>query len=104
LGFGRHRYNSSVRKWQLRTWTKGTGAAVEPVGAPDTPPVRARPGTPRPLPPRGPWTTAASRGAEPVHGHRTALEARRRHARRYVDDDEISRLEQLEDELRRAAG
>jgi hypothetical protein len=39
-----------------------------------------------------------------VHGHRTALEARRRHARRYVDDDEIARLEQLEDELRRAAG
>jgi hypothetical protein len=39
-----------------------------------------------------------------VHGHRTAFDARRRHARRYADDDEIERLEQLEAELRRAAG
>src|SRR5437773_12330863 len=87
----RRGYNSSVRKWQLRTWTKGTGAAVEPVGAPDAPPVRARPGTPRPLPPRGPWTTSAGRAPEAVRGHRTAPDARRRHARRYVDDDAIDR-------------
>jgi len=38
-----------------------------------------------------------------VHDHRTAPDARRRHARRYADDDEIDRLEQLEAELRRAA-
>jgi hypothetical protein len=38
-----------------------------------------------------------------VHGHRTALDARRRHARRYVNDEEIEALEQLEAELRRAA-
>ena len=41
------------------------------------------------------------RPPEPVRGHRTALEARRRHARRYADEDEIDRLEELEAELRR---
>jgi hypothetical protein len=36
-----------------------------------------------------------------MHSHRTALDARRRHARRYVDDDAIERLERLEQELER---
>ena len=86
-------------KWQLRTWTKGTGAAVEPVGAADRPPAPAQPGRPRALPPRGPWT-AASGAIEPAAGsHRTAAEARRRHARRFVSDAAIERLEELEADL-----
>jgi hypothetical protein len=86
-------------KWQLRTWTKGTGAAVEPVGAADRPPAPARPGRPRALPPRGPWTTDAG-GPEPAAAsHRTAAEARRRHARRFVSDEAIERLEELEADL-----
>jgi hypothetical protein len=90
-----------VGKWQLRTWTKGTGAAVEPAGAADRPPVPARPGRPRSLPPRGPWT-AGIEGAEPAAGtHRTTAEARRRHARRYVSDAAIDRLEELEADLLR---
>jgi hypothetical protein len=86
-----------VGKWQLRTWTKGTGAAVEPVGAIDAAPVPARPGRPRALPPRGPWT--ADGGGAAAGSHRTAREARRRHARRYAGDEAIDRLEQLEAEL-----
>ncbi|HEY7259538.1 MAG TPA: hypothetical protein VH459_10730 [Gaiellales bacterium] len=86
-------------KWQLRTWTKGTGAAVEPVGAADRPPAPARPGRPRALPPRGPWTPPTER-IEPASGaHRTAAEARRRHARRFVSDAAIARLEELEADL-----
>jgi hypothetical protein len=88
-----------VGKWQLRTWTKGTGAAVEPVGATDRAPAPARPGSPRALPPRGPWTAATARPAPAAGSHRTAAEARRRHARRFVSDEAIDRLEQLEADL-----
>jgi hypothetical protein len=88
-----------VKRWQLRTWTKGTGAAVEPVGAADSPPSPARPGSPRVLPLRGPWIASPSRPAPPAAGHRTALAARRRHARRYADDEAIERLERLEADL-----
>jgi hypothetical protein len=88
-----------VSRWQLRTWTKGTGAAVEPAGATDAPPVPTRPGRPRALPPRGPWTaTSEARGAA-AGRHRTTLEARRRHAQRFVSDDAIERLERLEADL-----
>jgi hypothetical protein len=90
-----------VGKWQLRTWTKGTGAAVEPVGAADRPPAPARPGSPRALPPRGPWT-AETHGYAPAAGtHRTTAEARRRHARRFVSEAAIERLEELEADLLR---
>jgi hypothetical protein len=89
-----------VSRWQLRTWTKGTGAAVEPAGATDAVPAPARPGEPRALPPRGPWAAAAADRAAPAGRHRTAAEARRRHARRFVSDTAIERLEQLEADLR----
>jgi hypothetical protein len=42
-----------------------------------------------------------ARGPESAHSHRTALDARRRHARRYVDDEAIEQLERLEEELSR---
>ena len=90
-----------MQRWQLRTWTKGTGAAVEPVGAADRPPAPARPGGLRPLPPRGPWTAHTAPDSRPGQGHRTAVDARRRHARRVLDDAAIDRLEQLEAELSR---
>ena len=86
-------------KWQLRTWTKGTGAAVEPVGAADRPPAPARPGIPRALPPREPWTAETDRHETAAGSHRTAADARRRHARRFVSDDAIDRLEELEADL-----
>jgi hypothetical protein len=88
-----------VGKWQLRTWTKGTGAAVEPVGTVDASPAPARPGRPRALPPRGPWAAGGDSGAAAAGSHRTTHEARRRHARRYADDEAIARLEELEAEL-----
>jgi hypothetical protein len=88
-----------VSRWQLRTWTKGTGATVEPAGATDAPPAPARPGEPRALPPRGPWAANADGRAAPGGRHRTAAEARRRHARRFVSDAAIERLEQLEADL-----
>jgi len=88
-----------MSRWQLRTWTKGTGAAVEPAGATDAPPAPAPPGKPRALPPRAPWTAAAEGRGAPRGRHRTTLEARRRHARRFVSDDAIEQLEQLEADL-----
>ena len=88
-----------MARWQLRTWTKGTGAAVEPAGARDAPPAKARPGALRALPPRGPWAEGMGRPPASVQSHRTTLDARRRHARRYVDDEAIERLERLEEEL-----
>jgi hypothetical protein len=88
-----------VGKWQLRTWTKGTGAAVEPVGAGDRAPVPAQPGRLRALPPRGEWTAAPEGRDAPRGRHRTKLDARRRHASRYVDERAIERLEQLEADL-----
>jgi hypothetical protein len=88
-----------VSKWQLRTWTKGTGASVEPVGAADRAPVPAQPGWPRALPPRGAWTAAPEGRDAPRGRHRTELDARRRRASRYVDERAIERLEQLETDL-----
>ncbi len=88
-----------MSRWQLRTWTKGTGAAVEPAGAADASPAPARPGRPRALPPRGPWAARSDRRAAAAGSHRTAREARRRHAARYAGDEAIERLEALEAEL-----
>jgi hypothetical protein len=72
---------------------------VEPAGATDAPPAPARPGRPRALPPRGPWSAGSGGRQEPAGSHRTTLEARRRHARRFVSDEAIERLEQLEERL-----
>jgi hypothetical protein len=69
---------------------------VEPVGAADRPPVPAQPGRPRALPPRAPWTEQTGRKVPAAGSHRTAAEARRRHARRFVSDAAIERLEELE--------
>jgi hypothetical protein len=90
------------RRWQLRTWTKGTGATVEPEGAADAAPVRARPGGLTALPPKRQRPRAADR---PAGAHRTADEAARRLAARHLDGETIEALlelrAQLTDEERR---
>jgi hypothetical protein len=89
-----------AQRWQLRTWTKGTGASVEPAGAPDRPRTRARPGGLSPLPPKRPWAPAARRPPAPLPVPRVEQDARRRHALGYLDRDALQRLEELEIELR----
>jgi hypothetical protein len=86
-------------RWQLRTWTKGTGASVEPAGADDRPPVRARPGGLAPMPPKREWAPVQARPARPLPASRVADGARRRHALGYLDPAVLDRLEGLEDEL-----
>jgi hypothetical protein len=93
-----------AQRWQLRTWTKGTGAAVEPAGAPDRPRTRARPGGLPPLPPKRPWGPEASRPAATLPRQRLERAARRRHARAYLDAAALARLEALEAELDGEAG
>ena len=88
-----------AQRWQLRTWTKGTGAAVEPAGAPDRPRTRARPGGLTALPPKRPWAPAASRAATALPGQRLEHDARRRHALGYLDEAALDRLEALESDL-----
>jgi hypothetical protein len=90
------------QRWQLRTWTKGTGAAVEPAGAPDRPRTRARPGGLTALPPRRPWAPGARRAAAALPSQRVEADARRRHALGYLDEAALERLEALESELDRA--
>jgi hypothetical protein len=90
-----------AKRWQLRTWTKGTGATVEPEGADDRPRGRARPGgLSSPLPTQ-PWQggPAAPRLQSRRPKHRVSSDARHRHARGYLDEATISRLEALEAEL-----
>jgi hypothetical protein len=90
------------QRWQLKTWTKGTGAAVEPAGAPDRPATRARPGGLTALPPKRPW--APGTGLPPAAPPRQRVErdARRRHALGYLDEAALERLEELESKLGRA--
>ncbi len=88
-----------AQRWQLRTWTKGTGAAVEPAGAPDRPRTRARPGGLTALPPKRPWAPAAHREAATLPGQRLQRDARRRHALGYLDEAALDRLEALESDL-----
>jgi hypothetical protein len=88
-----------AQRWQLRTWTKGTGAAVEPAGAPDRPRTRARPGGLVALPPKRPWPSAARPPSTPLPGRRLEHDARRRHALGYLDEAALERLEALESEL-----
>jgi hypothetical protein len=85
-------------KWQLKTWTKGTGAAVEPVGSKDSFPVEPRPGGLTPLPPKRPWAPRRHRETRPAE-HRTTQDARRRHALRNMDEGVIAQLEELERKL-----
>jgi hypothetical protein len=85
-----------AKKWQLRTWTKGTGATVEPLGAQDRPAAKARPGG---LPehasrPAGERPRQGS-GAAPGE-HRTDAAARRTRALRHMDPELVAKLERLE--------
>jgi hypothetical protein len=91
-----------AQRWQLRTWTKGTGAAVEPAGAPDRPSTRARPGGLAALPPKRPWAPGPRPAAAALPRQRVEGEARRRHALGYLDEAALERLEALESELDRA--
>jgi len=90
-------YNSIMpKRWQMRTWTKGTGASVEPAGADDRPPVRARPGSPPgQARPRRP-AAQQLRPATARTPHRVSSAARRRHALGYLEPDALDRLEALE--------
>lgn len=88
-------------RWQLRTWTKGTGASVEPAGAPDRPRTRARPGGLPGLPPKRPWAQGRRRVPAPLPAQRVERDARHRHALGYLDEAALARLEKLEAELER---
>jgi hypothetical protein len=88
-----------VARWQLRTWTKGTGAAVEPVGAEDRPPVRARPGGLAAVPARPGAPRRPTSAARPPAAHRTDGDARRAHALRRLDPETVAGLERLERRL-----
>jgi len=91
-----------AQRWQLRTWTKGTGASVEPAGAPDRPRTRARPGGLPVLPPKRPWALGSRRPpAPPLPVQRVERDARHRHALGYLDEADLERLEELEAELDR---
>lgn len=85
-----------AKRWQLRTWTKGTGATVEPAGAADRPVARARPGGLTRHPPKRPWASTAPRPKSRPANHRVSGEARRRHALGYLDTASLERLEELE--------
>jgi len=93
-------YNSGVvTRWQLRTWTKGTGATVEPAGADDRPPARARPGGLTPMPAKRAWGPGPAGAARPLPTRRVSGAARRRHALGYLEPGALERLERLESEL-----
>jgi hypothetical protein len=93
-----------AQRWQLKTWTKGTGATVEPVGAADRPPARARPGGLTSLPPKRPWAPAPPRSRESLPKPRVSSVARHRHALGYLDAESVERLETLENEVLQATG
>jgi hypothetical protein len=88
-----------AQRWQLRTWTKGTGATVEPAGAPDRPRTRARPGGLPALPAKRPWAPRARGAQAALPKQRIEHDARRRHALGYLDEAALERLEALESEL-----
>ncbi len=88
-----------AKRWQLRTWTKGTGATVEPAGAADRPRTPARPGGLTALPPKRPWAPGARRAPAALPDPRIEVDARRRHALGYLDRAALERLEALEDAL-----
>lgn len=88
-----------AQRWQLKTWTKGTGATVEPAGATDRPLTRARPGGLTRHPPKRPWAATVPRPASPLPKPRVSGEARRRHALGYLDTASLDRLEKLETAL-----
>jgi hypothetical protein len=77
---------------------------VEPAGAPDGPRTRARPGGLTALPPKRPWAPTALPPAPAPAGRRVEKGARRRHARGYLDEAALDRLEALESDLARNGG
>ncbi|MGN6378399.1 MAG: hypothetical protein ACTHNU_05565 [Gaiellales bacterium] len=88
-----------ARRWQMRTWTKGTGATVEPAGADDRPLAAARPGGLTALPSKRPWAAGRPRPAARLPQQRISGGARRRHALGYLDPAAVERLEALESQL-----
>ena len=88
-----------ARRWELRTWAKGTGASVEPAGAPDRPRTRARPGGLPALPPKRPWPPHHRRTPSALPRQRLEKGARHRHALGYLDEAALERLEALESAL-----
>jgi hypothetical protein len=77
---------------------------VEPAGAPDHPRTSARPGGLTDLPPKRPWAPSARSAAPALPGQRVEKDARRRHARGYLDDAALDRLEALESDLAQDPG
>jgi phosphoglycolate phosphatase-like HAD superfamily hydrolase len=51
------------------------------------------------MPPKRPWALRERRPVSDVQEHQTSADARRRHARRHMDDAVITKLERLEQEL-----
>jgi hypothetical protein len=88
-----------AKKWRLTTWTKGTGAFIEPLDQDGKPQATARPGGLAPTQRRGAWNPRRTRADAPTEEHRTAPDARRRHALRHMDGDTVDRLEELERRL-----
>ncbi|MGZ4313651.1 MAG: hypothetical protein ACXVR1_16255 [Solirubrobacteraceae bacterium] len=91
------------KTWTLRTWTKGTGAFVEPLDPSGQPTGKARPGG-FVQAPRRPWNRSRTWVEARVDRHRTDSDARRRHARRHMDEPTVERLEELERQLANASG
>jgi hypothetical protein len=88
-----------AKKWRLTTWTKGTGAFIEPLDGDGKPEGKARPGGLAPSRPRHAWTPRGTRKDASPGEHRTEPDARRRHALRHLDDETLDRLEELERRL-----
>jgi hypothetical protein len=88
-----------AKKWRLTTWTKGTGAFIEPLDPEGKPEATARPGGLEPAKRRTAWTSRPTRPDSSTDEHRTAPDARRRHALRHLDGDTLDRLEELERRL-----
>jgi hypothetical protein len=85
-----------AKKWRLTTWTKGTGAFIEPLDGEDRPKARARPGGLAPSRRTGSFSVHASRPDLQTDEHRTEPDARRRHALRHLDAETLDKLESLE--------
>jgi hypothetical protein len=88
-----------AKKWRLTTWTKGTGAFVEPLDQDGKPEATARPGGLAPTRRSGAWNPGRTRPDSPTQEHRTEPDARRRRALRHMDGDTVDKLEELERRL-----
>jgi hypothetical protein len=91
-----------AKKWRLTTWTKGTGAFIEPLEDDGKSQAQARPGGLDPARRHGPWSPGRTRPDGHTGEHRTEPDARRRHALRHLDDETLDKLEDLERLLSRS--